>query len=85
MTNVSCIPGRAKSEDLFTNTGVFWEQIQRFLKVRPIPLPRALPRANAGSGEANEVPVKIREQLKDTLSTTALGVKQRYEIDWGWS
>ena len=74
-----------KSEDLFTNAGVVWEQIQRFLKVRPIPLPRALPRANAGSGEANEVPVKIREQLKDTLSTTALGVKQRYGIDWGWS
>ena len=73
-----------KSEDLFTNTGVAWEQIQRFLKLRQIPLPRALPRANAGGGEADEVPGKIRDQLKDEFSTTALGVKQRYGIDWGW-
>tara|TARA_B100000674_G_C37812038_1_gene901557 strand:+ start:480 stop:1154 length:675 start_codon:yes stop_codon:yes gene_type:complete len=73
-----------KSEDLFSNTGVVWERIQRFLKLQPIPLPRALPRANAGKGEAAEVPARVRDQLRDALSTTALGVKQRYGIDWGW-
>ena len=72
-----------KSEDLFTNTAHVWEQIQHFLKLRPIPLP-AVPRANAGSGEAHAVAAGVRAQLRDALSTTASGVKQRFGIDWGW-
>ena len=72
-----------KSEDLFTNTLAAWEKIQAFLRLRPVPLPE-LPRANAGSGEANSVPAVVRAQLRDALSTTASGVKQRYGIDWGW-
>ena len=73
-----------KSEDLFSNTADVWEQIQRFLKLRSIPLP-ALPRANAGSGEAVEVAAGVRAHLRTALSATALGVKQRYGIDWGWT
>ncbi len=74
-----------KSEDLFNNTAFIWETIQQFLKLPVIPLPIALPKANAGSGEAAEVEPEVRAQLRDALSTTASGVKQRYGIDWGWS
>jgi len=74
-----------KSEDLFNNTAAVWDSIQRFLKLSTIPLPMALPKANAGSGEAAEVAAAVRAQLRDALSTTASGVKQRYGIDWGWS
>ena len=73
-----------KSEDLFTNTADVWEQIQRFLKLRSVPLP-ALPHANAGSGEAGAVASGVRVHLRTELSATALGVKQRYGIDWGWT
>ena len=72
-----------KSEDLFNNTAHVWEQIQRFLQLSPIPLP-SLPRANAGNGEAGAVADSVRLQLRDALSTTALGVKKRYGFDWGW-
>ena len=73
-----------KSEDLFQDTAVVWERIQRFLRLRQIPLPMALPRANAGSGEADAVAEVVRERLRDALSATASGVKTRYGIDWGW-
>ena len=74
-----------KSEDLFQDTGDVWERIQFFLKLRPIPLPMALPKANAGSGESAQVTAAVRDQLREALSTTAAGVKQRYGIDWDWS
>ena len=73
-----------KSEDLFASTRHVWEKIQCFLELQPIPL-TALPRANAGSGEANDVPAGVRKRLRKMLSTTASGVKERYGIDWGWS
>ena len=73
-----------KSEDLFTKTETVWKQIQHFLKLRPIPLPMALPHANAGSGEAADVAHEVRAKLREMLSATASGVKQRYGIDWGW-
>ena len=74
-----------KSEDLFTNTPAVWNTIQKFLQLEAVPLPMALPKANAGSGEAAQVAAAVRAQLRDALSTTALGVKERYGIDWGWS
>jgi len=73
-----------KSEDLFNQTERVWDSIQQFLNLEPIPLPMDLPKANAGSGEAAQVPAAVRAQLRDALSTTASGVKQRYGIDWGW-
>ena len=60
-----------------------WEKIQRFLKLRAIPL-KELPCANTGNGEANAVPKEVRTQLRKLLSGTASGVKERYGIDWGW-
>ena len=74
-----------KSEDFFQDTATAWDRIQRFLKLRAIPLPMVLPKANAGSGEATQVAAAVRAQLRDALSTTASGVKQRYGIEWGWS
>ena len=74
-----------KSEDLFNHTPAVWYTIQQFLNLEAIPLPMALPKANAGSGEAAQVPDAVRAKLKEALSTTASGVKQRYGIDWGWS
>ena len=73
-----------KSEELFRNTEYVWDTIQQFLKLKVIPLPMALPKANAGCGEALEVAPAVRDQLRETLSTTASGVKRRYGIDWGW-
>ena len=74
-----------KSEDLFANTANVWEKIQRFLKLRPIPLPQAMPHANAGSNEAEKVPEAVRKRLKHELEATVSGVKERYGIDWGWN
>ena len=73
-----------KSEDLFQNTERVWASIQQFLQLRAIPLPMPLPRANAGSGESAKVAPAVKARLRDALSTTASGVKQRYGIDWGW-
>jgi hypothetical protein len=73
-----------KSEDLFNHTERVWNTIQQFLNLEVIPLPMDLPKANAGSGEAAQVTDAVRAQLRDALSTTASGVKQRYGIDWGW-
>ncbi len=74
-----------KSEDLFSNTAVVWGEIQQFLKLPAIALPMVLPKANAGRGEASELDPVVRIQLRAALATTASGVKQRYEIDWGWN
>ena len=74
-----------KSEDLFANTIKVWEKVQRFLKLRPIPLPQEIPHANAGSNEAEKVSDAVRNQLKYELEATVSGVKERYGIDWGWN
>lgn len=73
-----------KSEDLFTHTSAVWAQIQRFLRLRTIPLPMPLPKANAGGGEAAGVDPALRTRLRQQLASTAAGVKARYGIDWGW-
>ena len=74
-----------KSEDLFDHTKEVWGRIQHFLKLKQIPLPMDLPRANAGQGEADRIEPIIRSQLKEKLLHTANCVKSRYGIDWGWT
>ena len=73
-----------KSEDLFLRTETVWKQIQHFLQLRPIPLPMPLPHSDAGNGEAADVAHELLANLREILSTTASGAKQRYGIDWGW-
>ena len=73
-----------KSEDLFNHTETVWKRIQQFLHLRLRPLPIALPRANAGQGEAAGVDDNVRTRLRHELAATAAGVRERYGIDWGW-
>lgn len=73
-----------KSEDFFENTEVTWYHIQKFIKVKEISMPIKLPKANAGKSEAISIDPRIRDRLRKTLATTAIGVKTRYGIDWGW-
>jgi len=74
-----------RSEDLFAQPDRLWPQIQRFLGLNPLPLPAPLARANAGLGEADAVPIGVREQLRQELAPTAEAIRQRYGIHWPWS
>jgi len=71
-----------KSEDLFTKTETIWHRIQTFLRIKAIPLPTALPHANAGDREAEDVDPSIRTNLESKLKTTQIGIKERYGISW---
>jgi len=73
-----------RSEDLFSNPKICWEEIQLFLGLDPIPQPSQLERANAGRGEAEAVPAALRVQLRRELATTVAAVKARYGFDWDW-
>jgi hypothetical protein len=73
-----------RSEDLFLRTDDCWQKIQHFLNLDPIALPGPVPRANAGRGEAAEVPKPIRKALRDTLQPTAVAMLARYGIAWDW-
>ena len=73
-----------KSEDLFDDTEKIWKQIQKFLNLNGDQLAKALPRANAGQGEAAGIDNNVRIHLRRELAATAAGVRERYGIDWGW-
>jgi hypothetical protein len=73
-----------RSEDFFIKPEDCWKQIQAFLELDPIPFNGALPRANAGSGEAAGIPTAIREALREELRPTVLAIRERYGFDWGW-
>ena len=40
--------------------------------------------SDAGNGKAADVAHELLANLREILSTTASGAKQRYGIDWGW-
>jgi hypothetical protein len=73
-----------RSENLFANPEATWQRLQGFLGLAQLPLPMALPRANAGAGEATLVPQALREQLRAELAATAAGVRARYGFGWDW-
>ncbi len=73
-----------RSEDLFMQTQIVWEKIQKFLGVKVQTLTSPLPRANSGLNEASSVSPIIREHLRNELKSTVLGIKNRYGFDWGW-
>jgi hypothetical protein len=73
-----------RSEDLFIRTDAWWHKIQHFLNLDPIALPGPVPRANAGRGEAAEVPETIRKALRDRLQPTVVAMRTRYGIAWDW-
>ena len=47
----------------------------------PMPMP-VLPRANAGQQEADAVPSRLREQLREQLSVTYSAMASRYGMEW---
>ena len=74
-----------RSEDLFTQPEQIWQELLRFLKLKPIPWPGALPRANAGDGQGDALDPELRQQLRQQLAETVAGVRSRYGITWDWS
>lgn len=73
-----------KSEELFDNTSTAWKRIQDFLDIDIIPNPISLPRANRGKGEALEIDKSLIKILRNELAETVQGIKNKYNIDWGW-
>lgn len=72
-----------KSEDLFLQPAVVWEEVQRFLGLEVLALPEGTClRANAGDGEAAVVEQGVREQLRRQLAPTYAAMAERYGIHW---
>ena len=74
-----------KSEALFADPATTWERIESFLGLPATPCPSTLPKANSGQGEARAVPAEIRDDLRQLLKSTALGVRERYGFGWDWA
>lgn len=70
-----------RSEDLFRSASEVWERLLQFLALESMPMP-ALPRANAGQQEADAVPSRLREQLRQQLSVTYAVMARRYGMEW---
>jgi len=74
-----------KSEDLFfKNTDIILEKIQSFIGVKHEFLYEILPKANSGQGEKKYISEDLIQELKEKLSNTTKGIKEKYKIDWGW-
>lgn len=71
-----------RSEDLFEQGPHVWERVQTFLQLDAVPFTDGVPPANAGSGEASEVPIKVRERLLEELEPTYRAMEERYGISW---
>ena len=55
---------------------------ESFLQLDAVPFPDGVAPANAGSGEASEVPLKIFERLREELEPTYRAMEERYGISW---
>ena len=71
-----------RSEDLFENGPHVWARVQSFLQLDAVPFPDGVAPANAGSGEVSEVPIKVRERLREGLEQTYREMEERYGISW---
>ena len=74
-----------RSEDLFASPAPLWKELQRFLGLSSIQLPDDLPRANAGKGLSSTVDPILRSSLRESLRSTAEGIRQRYGFGWDWA
>ena len=70
-----------RSEDLFLSASEVWERLLQFLELQPMSMP-ALPRANAGRQEADAVPTRLRERLRQQLRVTYEVMASRYRMEW---
>ncbi len=71
-----------RSEDLFTGRPEFINIICNFLNISPFKQDYPIPLANQGKGEANQVPEKIRRQLRDELTPTFEWLDNNLGIRW---
>lgn len=70
-----------RSEDLFTQPELIWEQVQGFLGLEPVPLPE-VPPANVGAGEATVVSPRLRAWLQEQLIATYKTMETMYGLCW---
>jgi hypothetical protein len=71
-----------RSEDLFREPAGVWEQLLAWIDLAPIPLPGPLPQANAGRGEAQQVPSEWRTLLHRKLEPTYTELENQWGIRW---
>lgn len=72
-----------RSEDLFAHPEVIWQKLLNFLQLDQWPMPSLGKPANAGEGEAAEVPFELRNWLRGQLDSTYSWVAKRHGIVWG--
>ncbi|KZR66173.1 MULTISPECIES: sulfotransferase family protein [Prochlorococcus] len=71
-----------RSEDLFLSPQKVWEQVLIFLGLQYVPLPALSQPANAGSGEAKQLPEPLWEFLRQQLNPTYAWVAEHTGIRW---
>ena len=69
------------SEALFATPEPLWQQLLVFLELEPMACPPLLA-ANAGRGEAGQVPENVRQKLRDQLASTYTSIEQQWGIRW---
>ncbi len=71
-----------RSEDLFERPEASWRRVQRFLGLKLVPLPQAMPRANGSGGAAAAVPPGLRHSLRRQLLPTYALMQRFYGLRW---
>jgi hypothetical protein len=59
-----------------------WGQLQAFLKLRRVPLPPAVPRANSSDAVAVAVEARVRRWLRQQLLPTYALMERFYGMGW---
>ncbi|MEB3308432.1 MAG: sulfotransferase [Cyanobacteriota bacterium] len=71
-----------RCEDLLSSGEKAWRQILEFIGASYKPLPRRLPHANRGRGEASVVPAHVRAMLHSRLALTYEAMARDYGLHW---
>ena len=71
-----------RSEDLFTEPESIIRRVIAFLGLEPQPLQNLALKHNAGSGEADSVPMLFRLELRRRLQPTYDAMRRDYAIEW---
>ena len=71
-----------KSETFFEEPARLLQELLAWLGVNEMPLIDALPKANAGAGEADDVPAAWRQQLRERLDPTYQSLARDWGIKW---
>jgi len=71
-----------RSEDLFAQNPACLERICGFLGIRPFSDQTVVPKANRGEGEADAVPIRVREGLRQQLEPTYRWLAEHLGLQW---